>query len=181
MVCISNTVLYYDHCLLLFFVGKSTTLHFLGGKNLKYQEIDNSTKIVPQKPIPNPYLERVTIGSSRLDSETSNVIPILVSTENIEGADENITIFCDTPGFNDTRGVEIDISNGIAIRKCVESCAGIKPVIIISDQLGDKLEILKDKLAPVLSHMFLKFEKDIRDFVYVYTKFNNEKQIEKII
>ena len=153
----------------------------MGGTTLIYEEINERTDIVPQRPIPNPYLERVRIGSSLIESETLNVIPIVVSTENIEGACGKNTIFCDTPGFNDTRGSEIDISNGIAIRKCVELCTGLKPVIIICNQLGAKLQFLKDELANVLNSMFLKFEDDIRDFVYVYTKFKNEKEIKDIL
>ena len=86
-------------------------------------------------------------------------------------------IFCDTPGFKDTRGAEIDISNGIAIRKCIESCEGIKPVVIISNQLGPKQELLKEDLASVLSSMFLNYEEDIKYFTYVYTYFKNEKEV----
>jgi hypothetical protein len=85
--------------------------------------------------------------------------------------------FCDTPGFKDTRGAEIDISNGVAIRKCIESCKGIKPVVIISNQLGGKLEPLKEELASVLSSMFIDFEEDIKHFTYVYTNFKNEKEV----
>jgi hypothetical protein len=74
-----------------------------------------------------------------------------------------------------------DISNGIAIRKCIESCKGIKPVVIVNNQLGSKLELLKDELASVLSSMFPNFEEDIKYFTYVYTNYQNEKQIKDIL
>jgi hypothetical protein len=152
----------------------------LGGTKLKYEEVNGRTDFVPQD-ILNPSLKRVTIGTSLIDSETSNIIPIHISTENIDGVTDKDAIFCDTPGFKDTRGAEVDISNGIAIRKCIESCHGIKPVVIISSQLGPKLELLRDELASVLSSMFLNFEKDIKYFTYVYTNYKNEKQVKEIL
>jgi hypothetical protein len=87
-------------------------------------------------------------------------------------------IFCDTPGFNDTRGTEIDISNGVAVRKCIQQCRGILPVIIISNQLGDKLEKLRE-LADVLSLMFLKFDTDINCFKFIFTKFQGSESEKK--
>ena len=153
------------------FKGKSTTLHFLGGSKLDYELINNKKVMVSKNKISNHDLEKIKIGSSLLDSETQTIIPIRISTDSIRGSNESQVIMCDTPGFNDTRGIEIDIANGIAIRKCVHSCAGIKPVVLISSQWGDRVDNLKS-LAKVLDSMFLEFKEDIRDFIYIYTKFS---------
>jgi hypothetical protein len=72
----------------------------------KLTAVNDRTDLVPQN-ILNPYLKRITIGSSLIDSETSNIIPIHISTENIDGVADKDAIFCDTPGFKDTRGVEM--------------------------------------------------------------------------
>lgn len=137
-----------------------------------YETVNERKFIVPEQPVSNPYLINVKVGSSVIDSETQNIIPIVVPLEGIRSSEKQI-IFCDTPGFQDTRGSEIDISNGIAIRKCVEVCKGIKPVIIISSQLGDKLQFLSE-LAEVLNSMFLDFENDVANFIFIYTKFSSD-------
>ena len=137
------------------------------------KEIVNGKHEIIPKEVKNPYLNRVKCGSSIIDSETQNIIPILISRN-----DEQI-IFCDTPGFHDTRGSEIDISIGVAIRKCVEVCQGIKPVVIISSQLGDRAEILIE-LAEILNSMFSDIQSEIREFVYIYTKFSTDYEESKI-
>ena len=125
--------------------------------------VNGKHEVIP-KEITNHGLNQVKCGSSMIDSETQNIIPIFISKN-----DEQI-IFCDTPGFNDTRGSEVDISNGIGIRKCAEICQGIKPVVIISSQVGDRAEILV-KLAEILNSMFSNLQAVIREFIYIYTKF----------
>ena len=39
---------------------------------------------------------------------------------------------CDTPGFDDNNGPEVDISNGIGIYKCISGAASVRPVFLIS-------------------------------------------------
>ena len=134
--------------------------------------IDGKHEFIP-KEIKNHYLHQVKCGSSMIDSETQNIIPILISRN-----DEQI-IFCDTPGFNDTRGSEVDIANGIGIRRCAEVCEGLKPIVIISSQVGDRAEILV-KLAEILNSMFSNLQSAIRDFIYIYTKFPIDHKEAKI-
>jgi hypothetical protein len=134
--------------------------------------VNGKHEVIP-KEITNNYLNQVKCGASMIDSETQNIIPILISRN-----DEQI-IFCDTPGFNDTRGSEVDISNGIGIQKCAEVCQGIKPIIIISSQFGDRAEILV-KLAEILNSLFSNLQSSIRDFIYIYTKFPKDHEEAKI-
>jgi hypothetical protein len=134
--------------------------------------INGKHEFIP-KEIKNHYLHQVKCGSSMIDSETQNIIPILISRN-----DEQI-IFCDTPGFNDTRGSEVDIANGIGIRRCAEVCEGLKPIVIISSQVGDRAEILV-KLAEILNSMFSNLQSAIRDFIYIYTKFPIDHKEAKI-
>ncbi len=39
---------------------------------------------------------------------------------------------CDTPGFNDNNGPEVDIANGIGIYKGIAGAESVRPVFIIS-------------------------------------------------
>lgn len=47
----------------------------------------------------------------------------------------------DSPGFGDTHGVELDISNGQSISSAMRRCRGIWPLILFSsNSIGDRLE-----------------------------------------
>ncbi len=46
---------------------------------------------------------------------------------------ENSELFlCDAPGYNDSRGKEIDISNCICISKATKACQSVRPVLLIN-------------------------------------------------
>ena len=57
----------------------------------------------------NPELKRVKTGLSAIKSETRSIIPVRIVHN------EEEVLFCDLPGFGDSNGAEIDISNSIAI------------------------------------------------------------------
>jgi hypothetical protein len=40
--------------------------------------------------------------------------------------------FCDTPGFGDTAGPEVDIANGIGIKLGIVQSKSIRPVVLLS-------------------------------------------------
>ena len=44
---------------------------------------------------------------------------------------ETITI-CDTPGFGDTKGTEVEIANGLGIIHALKLAASVKPVLVIN-------------------------------------------------
>jgi hypothetical protein len=46
-------------------------------------------------------------------------------------AQQQLTV-CDTPGFEDSRRVEIDIANSIAVANAIKVCKSVKPVLLIS-------------------------------------------------
>ncbi len=41
-------------------------------------------------------------------------------------------MICDTPGFFDSRGVEIEISNSINLAKFMKNCKSIRPILLIA-------------------------------------------------
>ena len=150
--------------------GKSTTLHFLGGSKL--ENIDN---LIQPVEINNPDFKNVKIGLSAIKSETRLVIPVRIPLDKDEyGCDH--AMFCDLPGFGDTNGPEIDISNSIAINECIQNCSGIKPVVFISYKYGDRLQLLTD-LVRILDGMFINLEKDVEYFEYVFTKYPDNENI----
>jgi hypothetical protein len=50
-------------------------------------------------------------------------------------------ILCDTPGFEDSNGAEVDIANGISVIKAILNCKSVRIVLVISDKSrGDRFE-----------------------------------------
>jgi hypothetical protein len=48
---------------------------------------------------------------------------------------------CDSPGFGDNRGNEVDIANGIGIMKGIHGANGVRLIIVIGQKgLGERLE-----------------------------------------
>jgi len=39
---------------------------------------------------------------------------------------------CDSPGFGDTSGSEVDISNGIGIVEALKGCKSVKILVVVS-------------------------------------------------
>jgi hypothetical protein len=52
---------------------------------------------------------------------------------------------CDSPGFKDTSGCEVDIANAFGINEAIKNCESLRIVILISkDSIGDKGQYIKD-------------------------------------
>ncbi|CAF3375314.1 unnamed protein product, partial [Rotaria sp. Silwood2] len=119
--------------------GKSTIIHFFGGSKMAEQEINGLNHIAPVE-ITNSDLKNVTT-SPFARSETRYITPVTVNIEDVGGNHSDSIILCDTPGFDDTSGVEVDIANGIGIVKAIKGCKRVKPVVLISyKSIGDRLE-----------------------------------------
>lgn len=41
-------------------------------------------------------------------------------------------MICDTPGFEDTHRVEIEIANSISITSAIQGCRSVKPLLLIN-------------------------------------------------
>ena len=70
--------------------------------------------------------------------------------------DENVTTdicIVDTPGFGDTRGVTIDLSNSICITNVLKACESVIPIVLLSyyDILNDSGEPLRKALDVVVN------------------------------
>ena len=116
--------------------GKSTTIHFLAGSTMTKRSIfvgggEYINHIAPEEPYRNKKLCSV-ICSSKAESETRYLNPIPVNFKEIGGFDDKTFIICDSPGFGDTKGIEIDIANGIGIIEGVKESKSVKPVFLFS-------------------------------------------------
>ena len=86
------------------------------------------------------------IASSAKRSITRYINPLKLSCKNNSGDTENIVIV-DTPGFGDSQGLEVDISNSIGIVKSVGQSNKVYPVIIFNEQnQGGRCELMKEQI-----------------------------------
>jgi len=83
----------------------------------------------------------VKIGHETAESETKSIQQVIV-------ADRDITL-CDSPGFGDTAGVEIDVANAVAIYNLLHECKTVQPVLVLDSRAVpvEKGQILKRLLA----------------------------------
>ena len=154
--------------------GKSTTLHFLAGSKMIATRIKGLNHIMAAS-WKNPDLRNVTTSPSA-KSETRFIIPISVDLSGVVASRSDSIIICDTPGFDDTNGPEVDIANGISIIRAIRECKSVRPVVLVSYKgIGDRFEGLKN-LTHLLAGLIPKIKNEIRAFSYIFTKYpENEK------
>ena len=87
------------------------------------------------------------IASSAKKSITRFINPIKVTFQNKDDFTETVFIV-DTPGFGDTQGHEVDISNSIGIIRSVSKTNKVYPLVIFNKQnQGGRCEIMKEQIS----------------------------------
>ncbi|CAF4052384.1 unnamed protein product [Rotaria sp. Silwood1] len=120
--------------------------------------------------IKNPDLQKITT-SPFARSETRYMTPVTMNFRDVNSFKTDSIILCDSPGFEDTNGAEIDIANGFGIITAVKGCHGVKPVVVISyKSIGDRCEGIKS-LARMLVGIIPDIKDHIKSFSYIFTKF----------
>ncbi len=149
-------------------VGKSTTIHFLAGSKMAKQKMHGLDHIGPLE-ITNEALAKVKTDP-RACSTTRYITAVPVSYTDPLRKQQQI-VLCDTPGFEDTSGPEVDVANSVGIIKAVRTCRSVKPVILISSRsMGDRMQGVK-ALAHVLANM-VDIQDQVSSFSYIFTKFS---------
>jgi len=149
--------------------GKSTTIHFLGESTMK-KEIVNGMVHFQLTEVKNEDLRQVTT-SARAKSDTRHIIPVRIPSD-----DGDDIIVCDTPGFEDTNSVEVDIANGISVIKAIQGCHSVRPVVVVSyKSIGDRFQGLRS-LAYILVGLLPGIADHIRCFSFVFTKYPKDER-----
>ena len=154
--------------------GKSTMIHFLAGSKMAQVLANGYYHIVPTE-IKNHDLEQVKT-SLKMTSETRYITPVTVNFSDVNGLNDGSVVLCDSPGFGDTEGAEVDIANGVGIIQAIKGCKSVKPVVLFSyKRIGDKCEGVK-----TLVHLLAGFMPSIKDhmsaFSYVFTKYPDQER-----
>jgi predicted GTPase len=119
-------------------VGKSTTINYLCGcKVVTMVDSDFLERLEVVNPI-----EGCAVGHGG-DSLTRYLQSVV---DPVCNAGSNL-VFCDTPGFEDTEGSDVDIANAVAISWTIRLCRSVRLVLLINasmfaDQRGVELNKL---------------------------------------
>jgi len=155
--------------------GKSTTIHCLAGSTMEVKTVNGVDYIAPTKMRTN-HLERVKTSLSSSKSETRYITAIPIDLKELGSISRRQVVLCDTPGFGDTAGPEVDIANALSIVGAIQKSKSVKPVILVSYLgLGDKFEGLKS-LAHILAGMIPNIEVHMESVSFLFTKYPEEKQ-----
>jgi hypothetical protein len=152
----------------LFLIAQTTTTLYLAGAEFEEEEVDGFVHYKPKEPL-KPGLERFAVSSSA-KSETTNIQPTEVVLVHDDETQEVITT-CDTPGFGDTKGPEMEISNGLGIIHALKRAASIKPVVVM-DHKGlatARWQPLRKNLSTIIA-MMGRDSIDFSSFAYVFTR-----------
>lgn len=155
--------------------GKSTTIHFLAGSEMKMvrEKISDGTFLNHIKPVKLPKnkdLIRVTTSPHSI-SETRYIWPVTIALKDIASYMNGDIILCDAPGFADTSGPEVDIANSLGVIDALSGCKSVKILVLSSYiNLGDRGQGIQE-LAHILSKMIKDVEDRLGSIFYVFTKF----------
>ena len=108
-------------------VGKSTLIQGIAGKRI--HEIEHTTSFSGEVATKSAYdaenaLPAFEIGHSK-KSKTRSINAF------VRGIDNHEVVYLDTPGIEDTRGVEMDIATAALLSQVAKRCKSIKFVILI--------------------------------------------------
>ena len=115
------------HMLLQLGVGKSTLIQGIAGK--RFRVIDHKTSFSGEVASKTVYaaedaLPGFEIGHN-MKSKTSSINGLLHSSGNTE------VVYLDTPGVEDTGGVEMDIATASLLSQVAKRCKSLKFIIVI--------------------------------------------------
>ena len=150
--------------------GKSTTIYFLKGVEMERDEYD-SDHIRAKDSSSNvsimDELSNIRLEQSIRASVTSHITPVpMMLDEALKHSDvtndnslqKNRVIFCDTPGFGDSRGIETDISNSFGLANAMKSAHRVRIVFVISkEDVSLRMKQLKT-LADNLYQYLINYE-----------------------
>ncbi|ACE05799.1 hypothetical protein Aasi_0377 [Candidatus Amoebophilus asiaticus 5a2] len=104
-------------------VGKSTAVNYLLGTKIKFDTNDEGDRIAVTR---NPQEERAKIGRNNFESET--FFPDVYYNSAAASY-----VYCDTPGFNDTRTEEEQLNATIATQLIISCAEAVRAIIVVID------------------------------------------------
>ena len=154
--------------------GKSTTIHFLAGSQFEEVQEQGMWHLKPIK-VKNPALQEVET-SAAAKSVTRYVRAVPISYEDVGLSKKGRVVLCDTPGFGDTAGPEVDVANSLGIITAIKGAKTVKIVNLISYKgIGDRLQGVK-RLVRTLSAFVSNIEEHKDTFSFFFTKYPKKEE-----
>eukprot|EP01034_Spumella_vulgaris_P033644 gene33644-41509_t len=156
--------------------GKSGTIHFLAGSTMAKTKVGKMTHIAP---VAVKYEElNMFITSPFPRSETRTIRDVTIQHTRAGAIESESVTLCDTPGFGDTDGVEIDIANGMGVVKALKVCRSVKPLVVMSKSiLSDRMEGVA-KMSQILLMLIPTLAEQLHTISYAYTKYHVDEEDE---
>ena len=160
--------------------GKSTSIHFLAGSTMKQDA--RTGHIDAAKPAPGT--EGIATTFKLTESVTRYISSVPLPLQGImrRGSDihNNRMYICDTPGFDDSSGAEVDVANGIGIVKAVRRANRVKILLVICEgDLEHRCKGLK-QLAITLGEILPQMESHLAAIDFVFTKVSGPNPCELV-
>ena len=156
--------------------GKSTTILKFLGYTLEIDKRDGLESLVPAEPLEESHK---TFRTSPLPVSCTKYINAAAVPDKMypkgTSANKKTLIICDTPGFGDTAGVEVDIANGVGMVNALHGANSVRVVVILPyhSLVGDRMNGVI-KIGEIISNLFR--ELTVLESIKIY--FNKVPSIE---
>ncbi|KAL4466765.1 hypothetical protein ABPG74_010362 [Tetrahymena malaccensis] len=156
--------------------GKSTTANYLLGsemyqrKIIKQQDLDGENFVYEEEVIDSK-------GPFQIGHSTQSQTPTL-QIVNLQ----NDLFVCDTPGFFDNRGVEIEIANTFSLKKFILNCQSVRIVVLISyHEIKAQRGLLFQNVFEIVSNILKKHEKQsFEKIAFLFTLVPKDKSVNSL-
>lgn len=159
--------------------GKSTLIQALAGKKFVEHEHISSLEMNVSKKVYEAIdpLPGFQIGHERM-SKTSTIECYDPSSDGMSTVEDSGLVFLDSPGFEDTRGHEIDIATSALLSQVASHCKSLKFVIMISyvSLLEDRGNAIRSVLR-LIRNFTRNFEEEWKSFMFLFTHSNEIKGV----
>jgi predicted GTPase len=122
--------------------GKSTNILRFLGYNLKAGKIGNLKTLLPTKELQKEHRTFYTSPETKSCTRYINAVPVPIEMYKKGTHERKMTlVICDSPGFGDSGGVEVDIANGVGMINALHGALSVRVVVILPyDSLtGDRM------------------------------------------
>jgi hypothetical protein len=136
--------------------GKSTNILKLLGYDLKTGKFGKLTTLVPKTELEEAHRTFYTSPEAKSCTRYINAVPIPNKMYPKGTSPLRMTLFiCDTPGFGDSAGVEVDIANGVGMINALHGAKSARVVVILPyDSLtGDRMAGAI-KMSEIIANLF---------------------------
>ncbi|KAL4508818.1 hypothetical protein ABPG73_006204 [Tetrahymena malaccensis] len=166
--------------------GKSTSINFLLRKKM-IQKLTSYTRYIEDVGEIEAEEEKISTEDNEDDGNEFKIgfkkesQTLVLKAKQLQERDFFI---CDTPGFQDSRGFEVELSNSICLINFIKQCRSICPILTINyaDLISVRGESFKDVIAPLSKFIATtSMDKILYFYTHVPESINTKRLVKEII